>query len=127
LRPNGGAHRPAVRASWPRAGGAWPRAQGQLSLPQHQARTPQAARRLECLRRLPRRSRQTAALAAAASGGGGLGADRGWLSRPRWGAPLLAAPAPRQVCLVVGREGDELPEGQPPTPAYLGWDLDTVR
>jgi SRSO17 transposase len=27
----------------------------------------------------------------------------------------------RQACLVVGRDGDELPEDQPPKPAYLGW------
>jgi hypothetical protein len=33
---------------------------------------------------------------------------------------------PRQACLVVGREGDELREDQPPAPAYLGWDPDPV-
>jgi hypothetical protein len=26
----------------------------------------------------------------------------------------------------VGRERGEVPEGQPPTPAYLGWDPDPV-
>jgi hypothetical protein len=45
----------------------------------------------------------------------------GWAGR-------LCVPLPRppQACLVVGREGDELPEDQPSTPAYVGWDPDPV-